>query len=194
MSGRKIPSVLSTGGDQFGGSYGVFEKETRSHAPSHPPRHRHDLSESSYYRDADGTYVGNGRPASQSAPTTPVYPAIFSNESARRPSLANITSRRDFASNDFNSAFYRNMAAPEPDGVAVFRSSPARTPVTQSPSTSSIRLPIQAPVTMDEDIPEMPLPSPGLGLGLGHNLAQQRMPSRQSTRTTGSAKFREELA
>lgn len=206
VSGRKIPSVLSTGGDQFGGSYGAFEKEIRPSAA----RHHHDLSESSFYRDADGTYVGSGngigRSASRSAPSTPVYPVFFSSESARRPSLANITAtdRRDFANGDINRAFYRNMnmnvAAPNTasDGMAVFRSSPARTPVTQSPVSSSLRLPIQAPVTMDEDIPEMPLPSPGFGLGVGHNLAQQRMPSRHSTKTTGSGtgsgRFREEMA
>lgn len=205
VSGRRIPSVLSTGGDQFGGSYGAFEKEIRS--PSAHNRPYHDLSKSSFYRDADGIYVGSGnghvlgRSASRSAPTTPVYPAFFSSESARRPSLANmtVTDRRDFGNSDISRAFYRNtnmnVAAPnpnsKPDGMAVFRSSPARTPVTQSPVSGNLRLPIQAPVTMDEDIPEMPLPSPGFGLGIGashhHNLPQPRTP-------VGSGRFKEELA
>lgn len=208
VSGRKIPPVLTTGGDQFGGSYGAFEKEMNPPVPA--THHNRDLSESSFYRDAEGTYIGDGRPTSQShsVPSTPVYPSIFSAESAsaRRPSLANTntktTDRRDFANDDFNTAFYRNMnmnmASPrsKPDGVAVFRSSPARTPVTQSPNTSSIRLPIQAPVTMDEDIPEMPLPSPGIGLGHNLGLAGQRVPSRLSERTVGigNGRFREEIA
>jgi len=207
VSGRKIPSVLSTGGDQFGGSYGAFEKETGPPPLQTNYHHRHDLSDSSFYRDADGTYVGsshdadNGRPVSRSLPTTPIYPAIFSGDDEpsfaspnRRPSLANLSSQRDFAPGAFNTAFYRNLTIKGggPDGVAMFRSSPARTPITQSPNVSSIGLPIQAPVTMDGDVPEMPLGSPGMGVYIPGG--QQRVGTASQLSERGSGRFREEIA
>lgn len=221
VSGRKIPSVLTHGGDQYGGSYGAFEKESGvlTQARSFTPQkhnHRHDLSETSFYRDEDGMHIGTGL-VSHSAPSSPIYPPIFT-EKPRRPSQPtqssplshSNSSRRDFAMDDFNHAFNQNMAnmagISKPDGFAISRNSPARTPVIQSPTTSSLRLPIQAPVTMDEDVPEMPLPSPGLvlgqgqgngmsGLTLGHDLARQRMPLRLSARSgSSSTRFREDLS
>lgn len=228
VSGRKIPSVLSTGGDQYGGSYGAFEKEiggvvfpqTPTRAMPFANSHKHDLSQSTFYADEDGTYIGSSshdRSVSRSAPTSPLYPKVFSEDARpRRPSQPtrspltrgpSTTDKKDFAVEDFNRALNRNMAAMnKPDGFAISRNSPARTPVIQSPSTSTLRLPIQAPVSMDEDIPEMPLPSPGIqygqamspGLGMGmemrlghgYDQSRQRMPSRLGSRNSG--KFKEE--
>lgn len=205
VSGRKIPSVLTHGGDQYGGSYGAFEKEIAPLTQARsftPQKHRHDLSESSFYRDEEGMHIGTG---SRSAPSSPIYPAVFTKPrrpSQPSPSVKSPTSRRDFGADDFDRAFNQNMAGmSKPDGFAISRNSPARTPVIQSPTTSSLRLPIQAPVTMDSDVPEMPLPSPGLMLGqgqgnaLGHDLGRQRMPSRMSARSgSSSTRFREDLS
>lgn len=193
VSGRKIPSVLATGGDQFGGSYGVFEKAMDVQARPVPPP-RPDLCESSFYWDANAADADPGCPASRSAPTTPIYPTIFASRASntRRPSPAHVTHPRHGGTDDFPSAFCHDAA--KPDGVAVFRSSPARTPVTQSPNTSSIKLPIQAPVAMDEDIPEMPL-SPTIGPGRGPGVASgPRRPSQLSARSTSNGRFTEQLA
>lgn len=193
VSGRKIPSVLSTGGDQFGGSYGAFEKESGAlyRSPSANP----------FASDADSAYgfTPPHRPASRSAPTTPSYPAVFAGETQalRSPSMS---SSRPFGLDEFQQALGRNTS--KPDGVAVFHSSPARTPVMQSPNTSTLKIPSQAPVTMDADIPEMPLPSPGLnsefhniGIAIGTPIGERRIPSgRLSARSgAGSGKFKEDI-
>ncbi|KAK5084684.1 hypothetical protein LTR05_005762 [Lithohypha guttulata] len=214
VSGRKIPSVLATGGDQYGGSYGAFEKQfspsPQAHSFGRSPFQRHhphnDPNEISFYRDEDASYFSSPSRKSRSAPSSPLYPAVFTRDSIvpRRPSNPN-TDRRDFAMEDFNRAFNRNMAdLSKPDGFAISRNSPARTPLIQSPSTSTLRLPIQAPVTMDEDVPDLPLPSPGLivggsdmgggggmGLGLVHEVSRQRGLSRFDERGLGSPRFRD---
>lgn len=240
VSGRKIPSVLTTGGDQFGGSYGIFEKEIGSpiahvrSAGATATSHRHDLSESSIYPMQNDSSTQLNNPFSRSAPTSPQYPAIFtsppqhpirpngigtptnySHPSPHAYSESPTSPTRTFSPTSFDMAFYRNITAPvvsKADGFAISRNSPARTPLIQSPGASNLRLPVHAPVTMDEDIPEMPLPSPnvamgagpGIGIGLGYELTmvKQRVPSRLSERNVGlgdngnrnlSGRFKEEL-
>lgn len=194
VSGRKIPSVLTTGGDQFGDSYGAFEKESGTLFRT--------TTTNPYYSDTESAhgFTPPHRPASRSAPSTPVYPAVFASETTalRSPTA---TSPRPFGADEFRNAFGRNVT--KPDGIAVFHSSPARTPVMQSPNTSTLRLPSQAPVTMDEDIPEMPLPSPGLsgmglhniGIAIGTGVGERRIPSGTlSARSgTGTGRFREDM-
>jgi hypothetical protein len=51
VSGRKLPSVLQTGGDGYGGGVGVDQRDT--------------LSGASFYRDSQGFYGGLGSPALQ---------------------------------------------------------------------------------------------------------------------------------
>lgn len=196
VSGRKIAPVLTTGGDQFGGSYGVFEKEAGVLVKSTPVNH------STFDTDSAFGFTPPHRPSSRSAPTTPVYPPVFANEDdeLRRPSLS---SPRAFGLDDLQNAFGRNTS--KVDGVAVLHSSPARTPVMQSPNTSTLRLPSQAPVTMDSDIPEMPLPSPGLGVNItngigvaiGTGIGERRVPSSglssRSRSATSNGRFREGL-
>lgn len=190
LSGRKIAPVLSSGGDQYGGSYGIFEKQIEM-LPTPPRRHNHDLSETSFYRDSGGLYISDR--AASSVPGTPVQSNFVNHQNHQdqhhqqyqhtNQNQINQTRspRRPF---DINTRITYDDFLAKPDGVAVFRGSPARTPVTQSPNTDSIKLPIQAPVTMDEDIPEMPLPSPNIAVGT-------RNFSRLSNR--GSGRFREEM-
>ena len=236
LSGRKIPSVLSNGGDQYGGSYGIFGKEIEL-LPTPPgfqqKRQQKDLSQSSFYQDKEGVYIGDGteRFLGGTGPQTPGVRGtppgrgqqnFDQSRQLRQDTSPNTTnhnytqvqdgSLRFDASQQQTLSPKRNPFTPQPqkhsspnprhrpeyidtrwnledfpgsrpDGVAVFRGSPARTPVTQSPNTESIKLPIQAPVTMDEDVPEMPLPSP--------NVMGARNFSRLSSRASG--RFREEI-
>lgn len=222
VSGRKIPSVLSTGGDQYGGSYGVFEKDmgsplTKSRTLGSIPSQHRDMSEKSFFADT-ATYVGSTpsrvnliEPASHTAPNSPLSPPVsttsFINHSrprphpARRPSApysnpasgltspttaspyirhahneSQASTDSQFDPSTFDSAFQRNIAMmtsiarthPKPDGYAVSRNSPARTPIIQSPGADTLRLPmgVIAGYSMDDDVPEMPLPSPGLNMGM----------------------------
>lgn len=75
----------------------------------------------------------------------------------------------------------------------MIRDSPARTPVTLSPNASSVRLPVRAPLSMDADVPSLPV-SP-VGLGLGHDLRTDRALSGVSSRSGVSTvgRFREEI-
>lgn len=202
VSGRKIPSVLSTGGDQFGGSYGAFDEKVGMAVSSYPipishasQGHNHDLSESSFYHDSEGVYIGNGRPTSRSAPTTPIYGVMFHNQAADRPRRPSLKHEHSYQMDNLTRAITSDAGMGRPDGFAVIRNSPARTPMTQSPNTSSIALPVHTPVMMDGDVPEMPLSPTGYGLGLGHELIAKRIPSRMSARSEGSSgRFKEELA
>ncbi|KAL9624207.1 MAG: hypothetical protein Q9160_001454 [Pyrenula sp. 1 TL-2023] len=105
LGGRKIASVLTSGGDQYGGNYGAFEKDGASTAPSgRSGPGAGNLSGASFYRDSAGFYGGDG-----SRPGTPVA------SSADVPGPSNA---RDFAETS--------------EGIAVMRPSPARTPVTSA--------------------------------------------------------------
>lgn len=246
VSGRKIPSVLSTGGDQYGGSYGAFEKEmgaslVKTRTLGAPPSRTQDMSEKSFYREADGTtYIGSTPSrtnpfdsTSHSAPASPLNPSAahtpYMNHSrprphpARRPSMPlsntasglaspttvspymrhvhNESTDSQFDPTSFDEAFQRNIAimktiaktGTKVDGYAISRNSPARTPVIQSPGAGTLRLPmgVTAGYSMDDDVPEMPLPSPGIVGGM-------RMPSGLSAVSSSqdssvSRRFREEL-
>lgn len=214
VSGRKIPSVLSTGGDQFGGSYGAFEKEVGASvikSPAFNQNHNTHNYSQAYTSDAESTYgyTPPHRPSSRSAPSTPHFPVAFAGEAAipaatRLLRSGSSPSSRPFGLDEFQKALGRNTT--KPDGMAVFHSSPARTPVMQSPNTSTLRIPNHASVTMDADIPEMPLPSPGLnaefqrynqsiGVAIGTGVGGGRMASgRLSARSgAGSGRFKEDL-
>jgi len=191
VSGRKIPSVLSTGGDQFGGSYGAFDEKLGMAVSNHtfpvPPypnrsHHHHQPSDSSIYSDHDNPYLAHYQQTTRSAPTTPIHAkfnihnnTINNNQittttthQPRRPTLTH-TQPSYYQMEDLTRALTADIAIPRPDGFAVIRNSPARTPMTESPSASSIVLPIHTPVMMDEDAPEMPLsPSAAAGYGFGN--------------------------
>ena len=104
LGGRKIAPVLTSGGDQYGGNYGAFEKDAASSSAARGPGGG-NLSGASFYRDSQGFYGGPG-----SAPGTPA------GSSANLPGPSGA---RDFAD-----------PGHPPEGVAVMRPSPARTPVT----------------------------------------------------------------
>lgn len=207
ISGRKIPSVLSTGGDQYGGSYGVFEKETgASHTKTSPINPFISDAERAYSHSHSPGQIPSSphRPPSRSAPATPNFPAAFTSDSTRSLRSPSNPSSRPFGLDEFQTALGRNTN--KPDGVAVFHNSPARTPVMQSPNTSTLRIPNQASVTMDADIPEMPLPSPGLngefqnigvaiGTGVGVGMGERRLVNaRWSARSgAGSGRFTEDI-
>ncbi|KAL2395156.1 hypothetical protein ABEF93_001033 [Exophiala dermatitidis] len=173
IAGRKIPSVLSSGGDPYGGNYGAFEKD--AHAGPSDPLHNPErgLSGASFYRDGDGFYGGRGShsptfPPSPTTATTGGKPGDGGYMSMPGMNM-NAPNTRDFAeSRDVlgqNTSQISLTSPSRPEGFAVMRPSPARTPVTLSPAASSIRLPIQPPPTLDEDAP--PLPSGGGGIGGG---------------------------
>ena len=172
IAGRKIEPVLGTGTDQYGGNYGAFEKDfpegrlTRG-APSNsgapqPHEEERGLAESSFYRDSRGFYGGKGE-------DLPVSPTLV-------PSSMGHTrgTTRDFANAD---SLGGDPRTERPEGYAVMRPSPARTPMTSSPSNSSIRLPIQQGPLMEPGAPPTPaLPSHLTGRrqdGVGRSLASQ---------------------
>ncbi|EXJ89057.1 hypothetical protein A1O3_02121 [Capronia epimyces CBS 606.96] len=178
IAGRKIAPVLSSGGDPYGGNYGAFEKDAVA-GPGDPLNNpERGLSGASFYRDSEGFYGGKG----SHSPTFPPSPTTAATGGWNREGGMH----GDDGLNTRDFADPRNMAVPNtsqislatpsrPEGYAVMRPSPARTPVTLSPAASSIRLPIQQPPIMAEDVP--PLPSGGLmpgsthGDGVGRSLA-----------------------
>jgi len=172
IAGRKIAPVIGSGSDQYGGNYGAFEKDfpegrlTRS-GPSGPqagtPNNgERDLADSSFYRDSRGFYGGKGEPLAAS-------PTLVSSSIGHT-----CASTRDLTNTDSIGDDLREAAL---EGYAVMRPSPARTPITCSPSNSSLRLPIQHGPVMDPGAPPTPaLPSYLTGRrpdGVGRSLASQ---------------------
>jgi hypothetical protein len=172
IAGRKIAPVLGTGSDQYGGNYGAFEKDfpegrlTRggppgSQAVTTNPEDR-GLADSSFYRDSQGFYGGKG----EALPASPTL--VSSSMGHTRGSTRDLTSPDSIGEDPREGAL---------EGYAVMRPSPARTPMTSSPSTSSLRLPIQQGPTMEPGAPPTPaLPSHLIGRrqdGVGRSLGSQ---------------------
>ena len=172
IAGRKIGPVIGTGTDQYGGNYGAFEKDfpegrlTRG-APSSSraePSNNEErgLAESSFYFDSHGFYGGKG----DDSPATPTL--VPSTTGHTRGSTRDLTNTYSIGEDARDSA---------PEGYAVMRPSPARTPMTSSPSNSSLRLPIQQGPLMEPGAPPTPaLPSHLIGRrpdGVGRSLPSQ---------------------
>lgn len=177
IAGRKIAPVLGSGGDPYGGNYGAFEKDTMA-GPSDPLSNQgRGLSGASFYRDSEGFYGGKGN----QSPTFPPSPTTAAaggraGDFSSSPSGPG-SSARDFADTARNGSQVSLNTPSRPEGYAVMRPSPARTPVTLSPAASSIRLPIQPPPTMDDDAPPLPtgllVPGQNQRDGVGRSLASQ---------------------
>ncbi|KIX01946.1 uncharacterized protein Z518_07885 [Rhinocladiella mackenziei CBS 650.93] len=193
IAGRKIAPVLSNGGDPYGGNYGAFEKESLA-GPSDPSSNQErGLSGASFYRDSQGFYGGKGN-QSPTLPPSPTTATTGTRTGDMTTTAGTTSSARDFVEPITpmarNSSQISLTMPSRPEGYAVMRPSPARTPVTLSPAASSIRLPIQQPPTMDENAPPLPtagLPVPGLRDGVGRSLASQdgSRVSRSSGLSTG---------
>ncbi|ETN46169.1 uncharacterized protein HMPREF1541_00353 [Cyphellophora europaea CBS 101466] len=178
LAGRKIDPVLSTGGDGYGGHYGVFGAA----GPATHQRNENSLADSSFYRDSRGFYGGTGA----DTPPYPASPIIGTDGEAEK---AGPSSTRDFAGQGARTSSQTSVASSRPEVAGALRPSPARTPVTVSPSPSSIRLPIQQTPTMS-DAPPMPPFAPGLHPdGVGRSLAHHDG-SRVSARSRGSTRSR----
>ncbi len=173
IAGRKIAPVIGTGSDQYGGNYGAFEREGASapagaatRDPSSKDAER-GLADSSFYRDSRGFYGGKG--GEQSTPASPTLVSSSMGQHTRG-------STRDFANVDSIGEDPRDRSSTL-DSYAVMRPSPARTPVTSSPTASSIRLPIQQGPSMEPGAPPTPaLPThlaPRRQDGVGRSLASQ---------------------
>ncbi|KAK6371311.1 hypothetical protein LTS17_009042 [Exophiala oligosperma] len=179
IAGRKIAPVLSSGGDPYGGNYGAFEKETEAGASD--PLYNTDsrLAGASFYRDHDGFYGGKGNhsPTFPPSPTTAATGGRAGDLHLGGSGLGSMA--RDFAGTiGSGSGSQVSLNTPSrPEGIAVMRPSPARTPVTLSPAASSIRLPIQQAPTLDEDAPPVPtgllVPGQMQRDGVGRSLASQ---------------------
>ena len=141
LGGRRIESVLTSGGDGYGGP-----------GPINPERDN-NLSGSSFYRDSQGTYGGPGSlPSSMyvgpgSPPLSPNIPSV----AEAGPSIPTIP-----------------LEAPDRHSdqeVAIMRPSPARTPVTSQGAFTS-----QSPrATPPPRAPPSPRPPPnGDGIGRSH--------------------------
>lgn len=180
IAGRKIAPVLSSGGDPYGGNYGAFEKEAGASQENPQADKGRGLSGASFYRDSDGFHGGNGT----HSPTFPPSPTIATSEGRTgdvATTIGSASSTRDFAIPTFPAALKSgsqlSLTSPsKPDGFAVMRPSPARTPVTLSPAASSIRLPIQQPPILDDNAPPLPMNVPILGMhrdAVGRSLASQ---------------------
>jgi hypothetical protein len=157
IAGRKIAPVIGSGSDQYGGNYGAFEKDfpegrlTRD-SPSGPQartpnKQERDLADSSFYRDSQGFYGGRGEPL-------PASPTLVSSSMGHTRGSTRDLTKADSIGDDLREGAL--------EGYAVMRPSPARTPMTSSPSTSSLRLPIQQGPIMDPGAP----PTPALPLHL----------------------------
>ncbi|KAK4940796.1 hypothetical protein LTR10_019189 [Elasticomyces elasticus] len=187
IAGRKIAPVLGNNGDPYGGNYGAFEKDTIA-SPSDPLRNAdRGLAGSTFYRDSAGFYGGPGShsPTFPSSPTTATRGTM--GEYGATPSAPG-SSARDFA--DAQNSSQVSLTSPtRPEGYAVMRPSPARTPVTLSPAPSFIRLPIQQAPALDEDAPPLPtgLLVPGQRDGVGRSLSSHdgSHVSRSSARSGG---------
>ncbi|MCJ1237187.1 hypothetical protein MMC14_005172 [Varicellaria rhodocarpa] len=141
LGGRRIESVLTSGGDGYGGP-----------GPINPERDN-NLSGSSFYRDSQGTYGGPGSlPSSMyvGPGSPPLSPTILSVAEAG-PSVPTVP-----------------LEAPDRHSdkeVAIMRPSPARTPVTSQAAFTS-----QSPrATPPPRAPPSPRPPPiGDGVGRSH--------------------------
>ena len=207
IAGRKIAPVLQSGGDPYGGNYGAFEKETRAGpssvgdgaaatlgttseavrlAPGNPrPRSPGDISTlgggrdlagSTFYSDSRGFYGGPDG-SGRHTPTESVAP----------PPLPFASDTRGVARASMIESEPGSGREVSPEGRAVIRPSPARTPVTSSPNPSNTQLPIQGVdrlnITMPEDAPPTPALPPHVGRvigspgptrdGVGRSLASQ---------------------
>jgi hypothetical protein len=182
IAGRKIAPVLSTGGDGYGGDYGAFAKDTAA-GPSGHQRNEHSLAESSFYRDSQGFYGGRGT-------DTPTYPPSPTTGTVGTDEKVGPSQTRDFAGQGPRTSSQYSVVSTRQDASAALRPSPARTPVTVSPSPSSIRLPIQQTPTMS-DAPPMPAFAPSLQIpdAVGRTLPHQDG-SRVSARSRGSTRSR----
>ena len=200
IAGRKIAPVVGTSADGYGGNYGAFEKEAGAPGPSAYHRNERGLAGSSFYRDSNGFYGGRGD--MPSSPTTAGTATAPNTRSGPGPSAA-----RDFAEEDLlhplppGNPSQVSLPSSRPEGMAALRPSPARTPVTVSPATSSIRLPIQQQPAMD-DAPPLPQPRPGVGGGtglavpmsrdgIGRSLASQD--GSRVSRSSGRSRFAEQI-
>lgn len=157
VAGRKIAPVIGSSSDQYGGNYGAFERDfaegrlTRgAHSSSQAaPANNEDsgLADKSFYRDSQGFYGGKGDPRPTSS--TLVSSSLLHTHG----------STRDPANTDSIGEDLREDAT---EGYAVMRPSPARTPMTNSPSDSSLRLPIQQSPLMEPGAPPTPALPPYL--------------------------------
>ena len=112
LGGRKLPSVLTSGGDGYGGPFGTMT--TVSAGPQASATREGTLSEQSFYRDSQGFYGGPGSPSG----TTPAGPSGYGPDRASaaseiaviRPSPARtpVTSQGGFR------PATRNVATPTP--------------------------------------------------------------------------------
>lgn len=179
IAGRKIAPVLGAGGDPYGGNYGAFEKESGASREEAQNEKGRGLSGASFYRDSNGFYGGDGT-HSPTFPPSPTTATTGTRTGDFATTIGTASSTRDFAEPYIPAA--RNVSQislnspSRPDGIAVMRPSPARTPVTLSPAPSSIRLPIQQPPTLDENAPPLPMSVPIFGMqrdGVGRSLASQ---------------------
>jgi hypothetical protein len=157
IAGRKIAPVIGSGSDQYGGNYGAFERDlaegrltrgAHSSAQAAPANNEDSgLADKSFYRDSQGFYGGKGDPR----PTSSTL--VSSSLGHTRGST------RDLANADSIGEDLREDAT---EGYAVMRPSPARTPITSSPSNSSLRLPIQQGPLMEPGAPPTPALPPYL--------------------------------
>ncbi|KAJ9608460.1 hypothetical protein H2200_007448 [Cladophialophora chaetospira] len=180
IAGRKIAPVIGGGGDPYGGNYGAFDKDAGVGPSDLPER---GLSGASFYQDNRGFYGGKGlqTPPIPSSPTTATTSAAKTGDISATGGPSSST--RDFAGPRAANSSQISLTTPtRPEGYAVMRPSPARTPVTLSPSASSIRLPIQQPPTLGDDAPPVPRID-----GVGRSLASQdgSRVSRSSGRSAG---------
>ena len=141
LGGRRIESVLTSGGDGYGGP-----------GPANLER-ENNLSGSSFYRDSQGTYGGPGSlPSSMyvgpgSPPLSPVIPGV----AEAGPSIPPV--------------MLESHDRPSDQEIAVMRPSPARTPVTSQAAFTSN--PPRA--TPPPRAPPSPRPPPtGDGIGRSH--------------------------
>jgi hypothetical protein len=159
IAGRKLAPVLNSGGDQYGGNFGAFEKDGGgpSGAPDLPSER--GLSGASFYQDNKGFYGGRGILTPTDIPSSPTVTTTGNRTTDVSGGTA--SSARDFAAMRGGSIHNSSQASiatvSRPEGFAVMRASPARTPVTSSPAASSIRLPIQQPPSMAAGTPPMPV-------------------------------------
>lgn len=160
ISGRKIAPVLGTGGDGYGGDWGVFEKELHGRQASTTNQQilERSLSRNSFYRDSKGFYSNSGFDPvrSSSAPGLasqrftanmmstkdfaeyfPIPPANTPATSMAGPGSSPLRSHSEInvglAGEAANSSVPgRELKASRPEGFAVMRPGPARTPTTSS--------------------------------------------------------------
>lgn len=162
VSGRKIPSVLLTGGDGYGDP-----------VPASPPSEyssysrSRDVSQTSSFRDSNNStspFLTSGGHAPGRSHTSPFADPPGDGSLANHSISGTKTSARDFALLDGSRSQLNlqtgGLAALTPkkqsDANITIRPSPARTPMTASPTSSSLKLPMHTPPLMSGDIPEMP--------------------------------------